>query len=125
MPFKKKKQIYGDLIKEFRPTIRGLLIEILRQKLFNLKRAKQTIYNPGSVFIPETDKFSYLPLTYLALVQDGTVVELIRVNIEAAKILTSKKTKFIEFDPKETVVKKGMTYLNKVFIESQEDDKKD
>jgi len=125
MPFKKKKQIYGDLIKEFRPTITSLLLEILKQKLFNLKRTKQTIYNPGSVFIPETDKFSYLPLTYLALVQDGVVVELIRVNIESAKILMSKKTKFVEFDPKETVVKKGMTYSNKTFIESQENDKKD
>jgi hypothetical protein len=125
MPFKKKKQIYGDLIKEFRPTIRGLLLQILRQKLFDLKRTKQDVYNPGSVFIPETDKFSYLPLTYIALVQDNTVVELIRVNIDAAAILTSKKTKFVEFDPKEVVVKKGMTYLNKTFIESQEDDKKD
>jgi hypothetical protein len=125
MPFKKKKQIYGDLIKEFRPTIRGLILEILRQKLFNLKRAKQTIYNPGSVFIPETDKFSYLPLTYLALVQDGVVVELIRVNIDAAKILTDKNTKFVEFDPKETVVKKGSKYVNKKFSEGQEDDKKD
>jgi len=125
MPFKKKKQIYGDLIKEFRPTITSLLLEILKQKLFNLKRTKQTIYNPGSVFIPETDKFSYLPLTYLALVQDGVVVELIRVNIESAKILMSRKTKFVEFDPKETVVKKGMTYSNKTFIESQENDKKD
>jgi hypothetical protein len=125
MPFKKKKQIYGDLIKEFKPTIRGLLIELLRQKLFNLKRTKQAIYNPGSVFIPETDKFSYLPLTYLALVQDGVVVELIRVNIDAAKILTAKNTKFVEFDPKETVVKKGSKYVNKKFSEGQEDDKKD
>jgi hypothetical protein len=125
MPFKKKKQIYGDLIKEFKPTIRGLLLQILREKLFNLKRTKQDVYNPGSVFIPETDKFSYLPLTYMALVQDNTVVELIRVNIDAAKILTSKKTKFVEFDPKEIMVKKGMTYLDKAFIESQEDDKKD
>jgi hypothetical protein len=125
MPFKKKKQIYGDLIKEFKPTIRGLLLQILREKLFNLKRTKQDVYNPGSVFIPETDKFSYLPLTYMALVQDNTVVELIRVNIDAAKILTSKKTRFVEFDPKEVVVKKGMTYLHKAFIESQEDDKKD
>jgi len=125
MPFKKKKQIYGDLIKEFKPTIRGLLIQLLREKLFDLKRTKQAIYNPGSVFIPETDKFSYLPLTYLALVQDGVVVELIRVNIDAAKILTAKNTKFVEFDPKETVVKKGSKYVNKKFSEGQEDDKKD
>jgi hypothetical protein len=125
MLFKKKKQIYGDLIKEFKPTIRKLLIELLRQKLFDLKRSKQSIYNQGSVFIPETDKFSYLPLTYLALVQDEVVVEMVRVNIDAAKILASKKTKFVEFDPKETIVKKGSKYVNKTFSEGQVDDKKD
>lgn len=125
MPFKKKKQIYGDLIKEFRPTIRGLLLELLRQKLFALKRTKQVIYNPGSVFIPETDKFSHLPLTYLALVQDETVVEIIRVNADAAKILTSRKTKFVGFDPAETLVKKGLKYVNKTFSEDLGHDKKD
>lgn len=125
MPFKKKKQIYGDLIKEFRPTIRTLLLEILKQKLVNLRRTKQVIYNPGSVFIPETDRFSHLPLTYLALVQDETVVEIIRVNVDASKILTSRKTKFVEFDPRETLVKKGLKYVNKTFSEGPDDDKKD
>lgn len=125
MPFKKKKQIYGDLIKEFRPTLRGLLLEILKQKLINLRRTKEGIYNPGSVFIPETDKFSYLPLTYIALIQDETVVEIIRVNVDAAKILTSRKTKFVAFDPREVVVKKGLKYVNKTFSEGPDDDKKD
>lgn len=125
MPFKKKKQIYGDLIKEFRPTIRTLLLEILKQKLINLRRTKQVIYNPGSVFIPETDRFSHLPLTYLALIQDETVVEIIRVNADASKILTSRKTKFVEFDPRETLVKKGLKYVNKTFSEEPEHDKKD
>lgn len=121
--FKKKKYVYGDLIKQFRPTLRSLLFEILQEKLFNLRRKKQTIYNEGSVFIPETDKFSYLPLKYIALIQDGVVVELIRVHVDAANILTSKKTKFIEFDPKETVVKKGMSYADKKFIESSDNEK--
>ena len=125
MPFKKKKQIYGDLIKEFRPTIRGLLIELLKQKLFDSKRTKEDIYNPGSVFIPETDRFRHLPLTYLALVQDETVVEIVRVNVDAAKILTSRKTKFVEFNPVETLVKKGLKYVNKTFSEELEHDKKD
>jgi hypothetical protein len=116
--FKKKKYVYGDLIKQFRPTLRGLLFEILQEKLFNLRRKKQTIYNEGSVFIPETDRFSYLPLRYIALIQNGVVVEMIRVHVDAANILTSKKTKFVEFDPKETVVKKGMSYLDKNFVES-------
>jgi hypothetical protein len=42
---------------------------------------------------------------------------MIRVNEDAYKILLSKKTKFIAFDPKETIVKKGMTYSNKQFLE--------
>jgi hypothetical protein len=121
--FKKKKYVYGDLIKQFRPTLRGLLFEILQEKLFNLRRKKQTIYNEGSVFIPETDRFSYLPLRYIALIQNGVVVEMIRVHVDAASILTSKKTKFVEFDPKETVVKKGMSYLDKNFVESDTSEK--
>jgi hypothetical protein len=116
---KKKRVIYGDLVKEFKPTIKTLIFAILEEKLFNLKRTKQSMYNEGSVFIPETDKFRYLPLTYVALVQDGVVVEMIRVNEDASKILLSKKTKFIAFDPKETVVKKGMKYTDKQFLEGE------
>lgn len=116
--FKKKKYVYGDLIKQFKPTLRGLLFEVLKEKLFSLRRKKQAIYNEGSVFIPETDKFNYLPLKYIALIQDGVVVEMVRVHVDAANILTSKKTKFVEFDPKETIVKKGMSYTEKKFVEA-------
>lgn len=119
---KKKKYIYGDLIKAYRPTLRSLLFDVLQEKLFSLRRKKQSIYNQGSVFIPETDKFSYLPLKYIALIQDGKVVEMIRVHVDAANLLTSKKTKFVEFDPKETIVKKGMSYVEKKFVESATDE---
>lgn len=122
MLFKKRKQVYGDLIKEFRPSIGDLIIRILQQKLYNMKRTKKSIYNEGSVFIPQTDKFSYLPLTYMALIQDGVVIELIRVNADASKVLASKKTKFVEFDPKAVVVKKGMKYQDKMFVEVKSDD---
>lgn len=121
--FKKKKYVYGDLIKQHRPTLHSLLFQILQEKLFNIRRKKQTIYNEGSIFIPETDRFSYLPLRYIALIQNGVVVEMIRVHVDAASILTSKKTKFVEFDPKETVVKKGMSYLDKNFVESDTSEK--
>lgn len=115
--FKKKKYVYGDLIREFKPTIRTLLIQILQQKLFDLKRSKQSIYNQGSVFIPQTDKFSHLPLVYMALVKNEVVVEMIRVNEDSSKILASRGVKFIEFDPKSTIVKKGMIYKNNSFTE--------
>jgi hypothetical protein len=117
-----KKYVYGDLIKEFRPTIRSVLLQILQEKLFTLKRTKQSIYNEGSVFIPQTDKFAHLPLKYMALVQEGVVVEMIRVNIDSAEVLSSKNTEFVEFDPKEVVFKKGMSYTGEKFTESSTDE---
>lgn len=118
----KKKYVYGDLVKEFRPTIRSVLLQLLQEKLFTIKRTKQSIYNEGSVFIPQTDKFAHLPLTYMALVQDGVVVEMIRVNVDSAEVLSSKETEFIEFDPKEVVVKKGMSYTGGTFTENSADE---
>ena len=50
---------------------------------------------------------------------------MIRVNEESAKILLSRKTKLIEFDPKTTIVKKGMIYVDKKFKEDFQNDKKD
>lgn len=122
---RKEKKVYGEAIKEFRPTIRTLLFQILEQKLFNLKRTKQSIYNEGSVFIPEPDRLQNMPLKYIALVSDGVVAEMIRVNEEASKVMLAKKTKMVEFDPRLTMVKKGMTYKNSTFIESEADDKED
>lgn len=115
---KKKQNIYGDIVKDFRPTIRSLVIQILQQKLFDLKRGKDSMYNKGAVFVPEGDKLKSLPLKYIALIKDGIVVEMIRINEEAAKIILSRKTKLVEFDPTITMVKKGMEYVNKEFKEN-------
>lgn len=122
MAFKKKKYVYGDLVREFKPTIKTVVLQLLQEKLFELKRNKQSIYNEGSVFIPQADKFSHLPLTYMALVQEGVVVEMIRVNINSASILSSNKTEFIEFDPKVVIVKKGMSYSDSNFVENSADE---
>ena len=122
---RKEKKVYGDALRDFRPTIKTLVLQILEQTLFNLRRKKQSIYNEGSVFTPEPDRLKHMPLKYIALVNEGVVVEMIRVNQEAAAILLSKKTKMIEFDPRESIVKKGMKYAGKKFIEDTPDDKKD
>lgn len=121
---RKEKRIYGDALKNFRPTIRTLIFQILEQKLFNLRRKKQSIYNEGSIFTPEPDRLKHMPLKYIALVNDGTVVEMIRVNQEAATILLSKKTKMVEFDPRASMVKKGMKYVGKKFVEDASNDEK-
>jgi hypothetical protein len=122
---KKEKKVYGDTLKNFRPTIRTLVVQILEQKLFNLRRKKQSIYNPGASFTMQPDKLKHMPLKYIALVNDGTVMEMIRVNEEAAGILLSKKTKMVEFDPKTAIVKKGMKYVGKKFVEDTPNGKKD
>ena len=122
---RKEKKVYGDALRDFRPTIKTLVLQLLEQTLFNLRRKKQSIYNEGSVFTPEPDRLKHMPLKYIALVNEGVVVEMIRVNQEAAAILLSKNTKMIEFDPRASIVKKGMKYVGKKFIEDTPDDKKD
>lgn len=122
---RKEKRIYGDALKDFRPTIRTLIFQILQQKLFNLRRKKQSIYNEGSIFTPEPDRLKHMPLKYIALVRDGVVVEMIRVNQDAAATLLSKKTKMIEFDPRASIVKKGMKYVGKKFVEDTSNNEKD
>lgn len=119
---RKEKRIYGDVIKHYRPTIRTLIIQILEAKLFNLRRRKEPIYHEGSKFFPETDRLANMNLTYIAVIKNDTVQEMIRVNEESAKILLSKSIKFVEFDPKETIVKKGMKYKEKSFVEDNNEE---
>jgi hypothetical protein len=125
MPTKKELNIYGDLVYEHRPGIRVLLIAILQEKLFNLKRQKQSFYKDDAAFVPKQDLISQLPLKYMAVVSNQEVVEMIRINEQTADILLSKKTKLVEFDPTTTIVKKGMQYIDKTFIDSKTNNSKE
>lgn len=120
MPTKKELKLYGDLVYEHKPGIRVLLIAILQEKLFSLKRKKQSFYKDDAAFVPKQDIINQLPLKYMAVVSGQEVVEMIRINEETADILLSKKTKLVEFDPTTTIVKKGMLYVNKEFIDNKE-----
>jgi hypothetical protein len=53
----------------------------------------------------------------LAIVREGTVKEMIRLNESTADLLLMTKTKLVKFDPTETIVKLGMNYSNKKFYE--------
>lgn len=126
MPTKKEIELYGDLIYQHKPTIRSLLINILEEKLFNLKRQKQSVYLPGAVFIPEPDIVSSLPLTYIALIKDDTVMEMIRVNVETAELIIDKKIKKIPFDPQKNIVRRGYTWNKKEgFLEKEVSDEQE
>lgn len=119
MPTKKELRIYGELAYEHKPGIRVLLLAILQEKLFNLKRRKESFYKDDAAFVPKQDLINQLPLKYMAVVSGQDVVEMIRVNEDTADILLSKKTKLVEFDPTTTIVKKGMQYVDKKFVDNK------
>jgi hypothetical protein len=113
---KSKKQIYENLLNEYRPTIKSFILEILRIKLFKLQKGKQPVIPSGAIWVPEEDKLKQLPLKYIALVdKDGLVIELIRINESTAEQMLSKSIKLVPFDPKSEIVKKGMWYNKKKF----------
>jgi hypothetical protein len=121
---KNKRQIYEDLLKDYRPTIRSFILEILKIKLFNLQRGKQPVIREGAVWTPESDRIKNLPLKYIALVnKEGLVVELIRINEETAEQILNKDVKMIPFDPKSEMVKKGMWYNKRKFYKKRPDEK--
>jgi hypothetical protein len=111
-----KKEIYANLLGEYRPTVRSLVLEILKIKLFNLQKGKKPVIPSGATWIPEEDRLKDLPLKYIALVnKSGFVVELIRINEETASYILDKTVKFVSFDPKSEIVKKGMWYNKRKF----------
>ena len=95
-----------------------MLLGILQEKFFSLKRTKEEFYVDSAAFVPKQDLINQLPLKYIAIVTDGKVTEMIRLNEETAKLILSKKTKLVEFDPTTTIVKKGMAYTDKKFVET-------
>jgi hypothetical protein len=121
---KSKKEIYDNLLGEYRPTIRSFILEILRVKLFSLQNAKQPTIPEGAKWVPEEDRLKELPLKYIAMVnKSGLVIELIRINEETASELIKKQTRLIPFDPKSQLVKKGMWYNNKKFYAKDPNEK--
>jgi hypothetical protein len=121
---KSKREVYEDLLAQYRPTVRSLILEILRIKMFNLQKGKQPVIPPGAIWVPEEDRLKHLPLKYIALVdKDGIVVEVIRINEETADQLLSKSVRLIHFDPKSEIVKKGMWYNKKKFYQKEPSEK--
>lgn len=114
--------MYGDLVNEFRPTIKSLIFNILYAKFLELRRAKEPFQPENVRFQLPTEALPYTDIKYLAVVKRNKVVEMIRVNEETANLLSSGGTKFIPFDPQEIKVKKGMAFKDNKFevIENEE-----
>jgi hypothetical protein len=123
MGFRKEYKIYGDLLFEHKPTIRSLILHKLYGKFMNKERAKLSIYREDAEFVDPEKLLRDIETKYVALVVAGEVKELIRLQKHAADILLSKKTKMVEFNPEETVVKKGMFYKENKFVDGEPDEK--
>jgi hypothetical protein len=116
MGFKKEYKIYGDLLFQHKPTIRTLILHMFYSRFIKKERAKLPVYRENAEFkdpefIPEN-----IQIKYIALVSDGEVKELIRLQKYVADIMLSKKTKLVEFDPEQSQVKKGTKYKDGQFL---------
>lgn len=118
----KSRRMYGDLLNEFRPTIRSLIFNILYAKFLELKRAKQPIEVENAKFRLPVQSEPYVDLVYLAVVKSNKVVEMIRVNKETAELLQGRGIKFIGFDPQEIKVQKGMKLVDGKFVGEQNEE---
>jgi hypothetical protein len=114
--------VYGDLVGEFRPTIKSLIFNILYAKFLEMGRAKEPFQPENAKFRLPEEAMPYGDLSYMAVVKGGKVIEMIRVNEETAKMLTGRGVKFVPFDPKDIKVKKGMTFVDGSFVGEQNEE---
>lgn len=119
MGFRKEYKIYGDLLFQHKPTIRALMLHFFYSKFIKRERTKLPVYRENAEFQDPDKSLEGIETKYIALVSDGKVAELIRLQTYAADILLSKKTKLIEFDPENILVKKGMLYKENKFIDGE------
>lgn len=115
MATKKEIEVYGGHVFDYKPTLGSLLYQILQEKLFRIKRSKLSAYQEQARFRPEEDRLKDLPLAYIAVVQDGVVKEMIRINEETAGLIMSDESTLVEFNPRRMVVQKGMLYVDGKF----------
>lgn len=120
MGFKKDYEIYGDMLMEYKPSIRSLIFNLLYSKFMEKRKVKEDFYIADAKFrLPETYS-PYNDLSYIAIIKNEKVIEVIRVNKQTADFLLGKKNKLVQFDPETTVVKRGMDYRNNSFIQNEE-----
>jgi hypothetical protein len=124
MVTKEELKIYGDIVYNHKLSIRSMAREFLLKLFAKKYRVKESIYEEGAAF-PSLVKDQQI--RYLAVIKDGVVVEMLRLKAETAEILVKPKVKLVSYDPRDTIVKKGMLFSDKKFIErkSEENEKED
>lgn len=122
MATKKELRLYGDLVYQHKPTIKTILWTFLLDLFERKKRYKHPVNIDNTSIVDKLDiqREVNIDFVHMALIQDGVVMEMIKTNDYTSKLLRSKKTKVVVFDPTRTIVKKGMTYSDKTFSEELE-----
>jgi hypothetical protein len=119
---KKDKELYGDLTEQFRPTLGSLLFNFLYYRFLEIKRGKESIYIENAKFRLPTSSMPYQDLKYLAIIKNKKVIEIIRLNEETANIILGGRISFVSFDPTKEKVAKGTEYIDKTFINKEDND---
>lgn len=115
MATKKEIRLYGDSIYQYKPTIRMMIQTLVLDYFAKKRRYKESVYKDGVTFSPEADHLKERPLVYMAIVNEGIVSEMIRMDNRTAELMNKPKAKVIPFDPMKTIVKKGMVYKSGEF----------
>lgn len=117
MARKKDIVLYGDLIYQHRLSLKTVIKQLVLEYFNRRRGVKDSIYDESKSFSPPRDHLRELPLTYMAVVNNKKVLEMIRVDENTAQAMQKKGSKLVVFDPKQTIVKKGMSYIDDKFIE--------
>lgn len=129
MATKKELRLYGDLVYQHKPTIKTILWTFLLDLFERKKRYKHPVNIDDTSIVDKLNipRELEIDFVHMALIQDGVVMEMIKTNDYTSKLLRSRKTKIVVFDPTRMIVKKGMNYSDKMFSEDIEatNDKKD
>lgn len=122
MATKREIQLYGDLIYQYRPTIRTLIANFLMQKLKKDSKFRKPV-DIGNKKLEdilaeskEAEAVQQVMPNYFALVVDDTVEELIVVNDYIASLLSNENAQIVPFDYSETPVSIGDKYIDNAFV---------
>ena len=108
-------KIYGDDLFAHKPTIKSIILNYLYSKFVKRERHKNSVYRENSKFVDRTIQVGDLEITNLAIVIDNKVVEVLRMQSRAANLLMDEDATLVEFDPKESIVAKGMRFTGEGF----------
>lgn len=122
MATKREIDLYGDLVHQYRPTIKSLIVMFLMNKIAKKNRYRENVSN-GDIVLPEesnTYNQDQTPASeganHFALILDDAVEEIIVVNPFIASLLSNESLVIAPFDPIDQQVTYGTKFIDGNFI---------